>query len=51
MAVFEHPPGLVAGDRGVHAADTEARLHSGFVPFDSMSKGLKLAQILCVDLL
>jgi transposase, IS5 family len=23
---FDHPPGVVAGDRGVHAADTESRL-------------------------
>jgi len=26
LALFEHPPGLVAGDRGVHSAETEARL-------------------------
>jgi IS5 family transposase len=26
VALFAHPPGLVAADRGVHAADTEARL-------------------------
>lgn len=25
-ALFEHPPNLVAGDRGVHSADTESRL-------------------------
>src|SRR5690348_7658648 len=25
-ALFEHPPNLVAGDRGVHSADTEERL-------------------------
>jgi transposase, IS5 family len=25
-ALFEHPPNLVAGDRGVHSAETEARL-------------------------
>src|SRR5256885_11786194 len=26
QALFEHPPGLVAGDRGVHSAETEERL-------------------------
>jgi hypothetical protein len=26
LALFEHPLGLVAGDRGVHAADTKASL-------------------------
>jgi IS5 family transposase len=26
VALFDHPPGLVAADRGVHAADTEQRL-------------------------
>jgi len=25
-ALFEHPPNLVAGDRGVHSADTEETL-------------------------
>jgi IS5 family transposase len=25
-AIFEHPPNLVAGDRGVHSAETEVRL-------------------------
>jgi IS5 family transposase len=27
VALFEHPPGLVTDDRGVHSADTEERLH------------------------
>jgi transposase, IS5 family len=26
QTLFEHPPGLVAGDRGVHSAETEERL-------------------------
>ena len=28
QALFEHPPNLVAGDRGVHAAETEERLQA-----------------------
>ena len=27
LALFEHPPGLVAGDRGTNSADTRPRLH------------------------
>lgn len=30
-ALFEHPPNLVAGDRGVHSADTEQRLRAAGV--------------------
>ncbi len=29
--LFEHPPNLVAGDRGVHSADTESRLQAAGV--------------------
>jgi IS5 family transposase len=31
QALFEHPPGLVAGDRGVHSAETEGRLKAAGV--------------------
>jgi len=31
QALFEHPPGLVAGDRGVHSAETEERLKAAGV--------------------
>jgi IS5 family transposase len=31
VALFDHPPGLVAADRGVHAADTEQRLRQAGV--------------------
>jgi IS5 family transposase len=31
QAVFEHPPNLVAGDRGVHSAETESRLSAAGV--------------------
>ena len=31
QALLEHPPGLVAGDRGVHSAETEPRLSAAGV--------------------
>jgi IS5 family transposase len=31
QALFEHPPNLVAGDRGVHSAETESRLSAARV--------------------
>ncbi len=31
QALFEHPPNLVAGDRGVHSAETESRLSAAGV--------------------
>src|SRR5205807_7352849 len=31
QALFEHPPNLVAGDRGVHSAETEPRLSAAGV--------------------
>ena len=44
QALFEHPPGLVAGDRGVHSAETEARLKAAGVKRVAIPAAGKLSQ-------
>src|SRR5205807_8716872 len=44
QALFEHPPGLVAGDRGVHSAETEARLEAAGVKLVAIPAAGKLSQ-------
>jgi transposase, IS5 family len=42
-ALFEHPPSLVAGDRGVHSADTEGRLSAAGVKLVAIPAAGKLS--------
>ncbi|MBO0783387.1 MAG: ISNCY family transposase [Ktedonobacteraceae bacterium] len=44
QAIFEHPPGLVAGDRGVHSADTEERLITAGVKLVAIPAAGKLSE-------
>src|SRR6266516_4402837 len=44
QALFEHPPGLVAGDRGVHSAETEERLKAAGVKRVAIPAAGKLSQ-------
>ena len=42
--IFEHPPGLVAGDRGVQSAETEARLKAAGVKRVAIPAAGKLSE-------
>ncbi len=42
--LFEHPPNLVAGDRGVHSADTESRLQAAGVKLVAIPAVGKLSE-------
>jgi IS5 family transposase len=44
QALFEHPPGLVAGDRGVHSAETEERLKAAGVKRVAIPAAGKLSE-------
>jgi transposase, IS5 family len=44
QALFEHPPGLVAGDRGVHSAETEERLKAAGVKRVAIPASGKLSE-------
>jgi transposase, IS5 family len=44
QALFEHPPGLVAGDRGVQSAETEERLKAAGVKRVAIPAAGKLSQ-------
>ncbi len=44
QALFEHPPNLVAGDRGVHSADTEERLTAAGVKRVAIPAAGKLSE-------
>jgi len=43
-ALFEHPPNLVAGDRGVHAAETEEKLTAAGVKRVAIPASGKLSE-------
>jgi len=43
-ALFAHPPGLVAGDRGVHSADTEEKLKAAGVKRVAIPASGKLSE-------
>src|SRR5712691_8276987 len=43
-ALFEHPPNLVAGDRGVHSAETEERLKAAGVKRVAIPAAGKLSE-------
>lgn len=43
-AIFEHPPNLVAGDRGVHSAETEATLSAAGVKRVAIPASGKLSE-------
>src|SRR5713101_8979200 len=42
--LFEHPPNLVTGDRGVHSADTESRLQAAWVKLVAIPAVGKLSE-------
>jgi IS5 family transposase len=44
QALFEHPPGLVAGDRGVQSAETEERLKAAGVKRVAIPAAGKLSE-------
>jgi transposase, IS5 family len=44
QALFEHPPNLVAGDRGVHSAETEERLKAAGVKRVAIPAAGKLSE-------
>jgi IS5 family transposase len=44
QALFEHPPNLVAGDRGVHAAETEPQLAAAGVKLVAIPAAGKLSE-------
>ncbi len=44
QALFEHPPNLVTGDRGVHSADTEERLKAAGVKRVAIPAAGKLSE-------
>src|SRR6266487_454748 len=44
IALFEHPPNLVAGDRGVHSAETEERLKAAGVKRVAIPAAGKLSE-------
>jgi transposase, IS5 family len=44
QALFEHPPNLVAGDRGVHSAETEERLKAAGVKRVAIPASGKLSE-------
>jgi transposase, IS5 family len=44
QALFEHPPGLVSGDRGVHSPETEARLKEAGVKRMAIPASGKLSE-------
>jgi transposase, IS5 family len=44
IALFDHPPGTVAGDRGVHSPETEARLKEAGVKRVAIPASGKLSQ-------
>ena len=44
QALFEHPPNLVAGDRGVHSADTQERLTAAGVKRVAIPAAGKLSE-------
>ena len=44
QALFEHPPGTVAGDRGVHSPETEATLTEAGVKHVAIPAAGKLSQ-------
>jgi IS5 family transposase len=44
QALFEHPPGLVSGDRGVHLPETEATLKQAGVKRIAISASGKLSE-------
>src|SRR5260370_34926758 len=44
QALFEHPPGLVAGDRGVHSPETEERLKDAGVKCVAIPASGKLSE-------
>jgi transposase, IS5 family len=44
QALFEHPPGLVSGDRGVHSPETEARLKEAGVKRVAIPASGKLSE-------
>ena len=43
-ALFEHPPNLVAGDRGVHSAETEPRLSAAVVKLVAIPAAGKVSE-------
>ena len=44
IALFDHPPGTVAGDRGVHSPETEATLTEAGVKHVAIPAAGKLSQ-------
>jgi transposase, IS5 family len=44
QALFEHPPNLVAGDRGVHSAETEPRLSAAGVKLVAIPAAGKVSE-------
>jgi transposase, IS5 family len=44
LALFEHPPGLVSGDRGVHSPETEAKLKEAGVKRVTIPASGKLSE-------
>ena len=44
QAIFEYPPGLVAGDRGVQSAETEERLNVAGVKCVAIAAAGKLSE-------